>query len=129
MTREESGYELVQPWVSIQHRSSLGIRDSSGADLQYQSFVYQIALNQGAAGREKAGNQPYAGTKNRAPHGVRVVTIQLVRACLIFLRQQVSPAREQNSSRRRASETQKGLFAFSSKRDFLKHSAQSIVAE
>lgn len=80
MTRGESGYELGQPWVSIQHRSSLGIRDSSGADLQSQSFVYQIAMNQGAAGREKAGCQPYAGTKNRAPHAVRVVTIHLVRA-------------------------------------------------
>lgn len=32
----------------------------------------------GAAGREEAGNQPYAGTKNRAPGANRVVTMNLI---------------------------------------------------
>jgi hypothetical protein len=40
MTRDESGYKVVQPWVSMQHRSLLGSRDSSGAVLRSRSFVY-----------------------------------------------------------------------------------------
>jgi len=75
MTRDESGYELNQPWVSIQHRSSLEDRDSSGADLQCQSFVYHEL----ASSRLRRGwQQPYAGKKNRAPGAIWVATIDLV---------------------------------------------------